>query len=84
MDCVSMLGHVTHLLMGTPAGDGAIQALAGKRHLRQFHTDTGLATLVGLDGLFGLSFFWHSPTFISAGLEPARASAQPWFLGMSG
>ena len=31
-------------------------------------TDQGLASLAGLDGLFGLSFFWHCPKFTSAGL----------------
>jgi len=114
--------------MGTPAGDNAVQALAGKRHLRQFHTgrgvtdaglslfhqfpifktwrggeieyglasaiaepnhlvidgpftDAGLATLVGLDGLFGLSFFWHSPAFTSAGLAPLERLSNLGFLG---
>jgi hypothetical protein len=115
-------------LLGTPAGDGAIQALAGKRHLRQFSTgrgvtdrglallhqlpifktwhggevkiglmsadaepnrllidgpftDAGLASLVGLDGLFGLTFFWHCPAFTSAGLEPLKHLPNLGFLG---
>jgi hypothetical protein len=102
-------------LMGTPSGDGAIEALADKAHLKQLttgreltdagiehlhripafkawlggdikyglmgagawptrvtidgpFTDAGLAKLKGLDGLFGLGFFWHCPGFTSAGL----------------
>ena len=31
-------------------------------------TDEGLARLRGLDGLFGLNFFWHSKAFTSGGL----------------
>ena len=101
-------------LMGTPSGDGAIAALAGKAKLKQLttgreltdkgiehlhqipafktwqggeiryglmgagawptratidgpFTDAGLAKLKGLDGLFGLGMFWHSPAFTSAG-----------------
>jgi hypothetical protein len=115
-------------LLGTPAGDGAIQALGGKRNLRQFSTgrgvtdaglwflhqfpifktwhggeielelmsaeagpnrllidgpftDAGLASLVGLDGLFGLTFFWHSPAFTAAGLEPLKHLQNLGFLG---
>jgi hypothetical protein len=36
-------------------------------------TDRGLAQLQGLDGLFGLGFFWHSPAFTSAGLAHLAA-----------
>jgi hypothetical protein len=115
-------------VMGTPAGDGAIRALAGKRHLRRFSTgrgvtdaglallhqfpifktwhggevqlelmsadagpnrllidgpftDAGLASLVGLDGLFGLTFFWHCPAFTAAGLEPLKHLPNLGFLG---
>ena len=35
-------------LTGAPAGDGAIQALAGKRHLRQFHTGRAAITNAGV------------------------------------
>jgi hypothetical protein len=111
-------------LMGTPSGDGAIRALAGKSNLHQLHTgarvtdaglpllhefphfktplktwtagkvdlalvgqgsvppnqltidgpftDAGIASLRGLDGLFGLGFFWHCPAFTSAGLAGLR------------
>ena len=44
-------------------------------------TDAGLATLAGLDGLFGLSFFWHCPAFTSAGLEPLKHLPKLQFLG---
>jgi hypothetical protein len=47
-------------------------------------TDAGLADLVGLDGLFGLSFFWHSPVFTSAGLEPLRRLPKLGLLGCQG
>lgn len=47
-------------------------------------TDSGLADLVGLDGLFGLSFFWHSPAFTSIGLQPLRRLPNLGFLGCQG
>ena len=115
-------------LMGTPAGDGAIRALTGKRHLHRFKTgrcvtdaglsllhqfpifktwhggemkyglmsadaepnhllldgpftNAGLASLAGLEGLFGLTFFWHCPAFTAAGLEPLRHLPSLGFLG---
>jgi F-box/leucine-rich repeat protein 14 len=102
-------------LMGTPTGDGALNALRGKPGLHRLSTgklvtdrgipllqdfpafrkwaardiplglmtftpdahsllldgpftDEGLARLRGLDGLFGLNFFWHSKAFTSGGL----------------
>jgi hypothetical protein len=118
-------------LMGTPTGDGAINALRGKRRLHTLHTgklvtdrgipllhdysiftkpqqpevandlmsvsagandllldgpftDAGLAHLAGLDGLFGLSFFWHSPAFTGAGLAALAALPNLIFLGCQG
>jgi hypothetical protein len=115
-------------LLGTPTGDGAIQALAGKRHLRRFKTgrgvtdaglkflhqfpifktwhggeikyglmsaeaepnhllidgeftNTGLAGIAGLEGLFALSFFRHCPAFTTAGLEPLKHLPNLGFLG---
>jgi hypothetical protein len=47
-------------------------------------TDHGLASLVGLDGLFGLSFFLHSPAFTSSGLAPLRQLPNLGFLGVPG
>ena len=115
-------------VMGTPTGDGAVRALAGKPLLRRFSTgrnvtdaglallhqfpvfkswkggdpdiglmsfdsspnhlmidgpfsDAGLAGLVGLERLFGLSFFWHCPAFTSAGLAPLKHLPMLGFLG---
>ena len=115
-------------LLGTPTGDGAIQALAGKRHLRRFKTgrgvtdaglglfhqfpifktwhggeikyelmsaeaepnhllidgpftNAGLAGLAELEGLFGLTFFWHCPAFTARGLEPLKHLSNLGFLG---
>jgi len=129
---VAHLAFCDHLedvnLLGTPAGDGAIRALAGKRHLRRFKTgrgvtdaglrlfhqfpifrtwhggeikyglmsaeaepnhllidgpftDTGLASLAGLEGLFALTFFWHCRAFTAAGLEPLKHLPNLGFLG---
>jgi hypothetical protein len=44
-------------------------------------TNAGLARLVGLDGLYGLSFFWHSNRFTGAGLAPLKELPQLGFLG---
>jgi hypothetical protein len=118
-------------LLGTPTGDGAINALRGKRHLASLHTgklvtdrglpllhdfpvfrtpkqpdfpydlmsftagandlvldgpftDAGLASLAGLDGLFGVSFFWHSPAYTGAGLAALASLPNLLFLGCQG
>ncbi len=118
-------------LMGSPAGDGTLAALVGKRNLRHLKTgtrttdaalpllheypifkmwhggeerhslmsaeselnhlmidgpftDAGLTHLRGLDGLFGLSFFWHSKAFTSAGLAPLADLPNLAFLGCEG
>jgi hypothetical protein len=118
-------------LLGTTAGDGVIQALAGKPHLRHFKsgrgvtddglrclhdlpifktwrsgeikyglmsadaepnhlsidgpfTNAGLGSLIGLDGLFGLTFFWHCRQFTSAGLERLKHLPNLGFLGCEG
>ena len=44
-------------------------------------TNAGVASLVGLDGLFALTFFWHCPQFTSAGLAPLRNLPNLGFLG---
>ena len=60
-------------LLGTPAGDGAIQALAGNRHLRRFQTGRGVTDA-------GLALFHQFPVFktwhggeITYGLMSAQA-----------
>jgi hypothetical protein len=118
-------------LLGTPTGDGAIEALTGKRNLRRFKTgrlvtdaglrllhqfpafktwqggeikydlisfgaeptnllldgpftDKGMEAVAGLDGLFGLSFFWHVSQLTPAGLKPLAGLANLGFLGCQG
>lgn len=115
-------------LLGTHTGDGAIQALIGKRDLRRFKTgrlvtdaglpllhqfpvfkawqggqmkyelmspdaepnhllldgpftDKGFASIAGLDGLFGLTFFWHVSMLTAAGLKPLADLPKLGFLG---
>jgi hypothetical protein len=118
-------------LLGTPTGDGAINALTGKRKLRRFKsgrlvtdaglplfqqfpmfktwqggeltyslmspdggpthllldgtfTDNGVASLAGLEGLFGLSFFWHISALTPNGLEPLAHLPNLGLLGCEG
>jgi hypothetical protein len=47
-------------------------------------TDAGLARLAGLDGVFGLGFFWHCPNFTAAGLAALRDLPRLGFLGCGG
>ncbi|MBS1786214.1 MAG: hypothetical protein JST85_00750 [Acidobacteria bacterium] len=44
-------------------------------------TNRGLETLAGLDGLFGLSFFWHLSALTSDGLGALMGLANLGFLG---
>ena len=118
-------------LLGTPTGDGAIQALTGKPNLRRLRTgrrvtdaglpflhqfpvfkswqggalryslmsadagpnhllldgpftDEGLARLAGLNGLFGLSFFWHVSAMTPASLRSLADLPNLGFLGCDG
>jgi hypothetical protein len=118
-------------LLGTPTGDGALRALAGKPRLRRVatgrcvtdaglailrdfpvfagwrggdpaydlmgsdagpnqlivdgpFTDAGLALLAGLEGLFALSFFWHSPSYGRSGIERLRDLPHLAVLGCDG
>jgi hypothetical protein len=118
-------------LMGTPTGDGALNALRGKPGLHRLSTgklvtdrgipllqdfpafrqwgnpeislglmtftpdtqsllldgpftDAGLARLRGLDGLFGLNFFWHSKSFTSGGLAALGALPNLGMVGIDG
>jgi hypothetical protein len=119
-------------LLGSPTGDGAIQALHGKPHLRYLKTgrlvtdaglpmlhdlpvfkswhggeprydlmsfgdagpnflmidgpftDEGLAALDGLDGVFGLGFFWHVSRLTSDGLRSLAELPNLGALGCEG
>jgi len=118
-------------LMGSPTGDGAIRALAGKPSLRRFSTgrqvtdaglallhrfpvfktwqggelrysmmefdagpnfllldgpftDAGTAQLAALEGVFALTFFWHTSALTAKGLEPLAALPHLGFLGCGG
>ena len=132
---VAQLASCEHLedvnLLGTPTGDGALRALAGKRALRRVRTgrqvtdaglpllqqfpaftswqggevryslmspdaepthllldgpftDQGMSHLAGLDGLFGLSFFWHVSALTADALAPLANLANLGFLGCEG
>lgn len=96
-------------VMGSPTGDGLLEALRGKPNLRMLQTgrlvtdaglaflqelplfrkwtgstdedeptrllidgpftDQGLASLAGLDGVYGLDLFWHVTNITAAGFE---------------
>ena len=118
-------------LLGTPTGDGAVRALAGKTALRKLKTgklvtdaglalmhqfpafrawqvalpryglmsfdaepthllidgpftNAGLASLAGLDGLFGLSFFWHVSEMTPDGLGALAGLSNLGFLSCQG
>jgi hypothetical protein len=47
-------------------------------------TGQGLASLVGLNGLVGLSFFWHASALTGAGLQPLADLPNLGFLGCQG
>jgi hypothetical protein len=47
-------------------------------------TDAGLTALEGLDGVVGLSFFWHSKAFTAAGLRSLRRMQRLEFFGVDG
>ncbi len=47
-------------------------------------TNKGLASLAGLDGLFGLSFFWHISALTPSDLKPLAGLANLGFLGCEG
>ena len=133
---VANLAFCDHLervdLLGSPTGDGAINALRGKRHLRHFKTgrlvtdaglpllhdfpvfktwqggeprfdlmsfgdaepnflmldgpfsDAGFAALAGLDGVFGLGFFWHVSELTADGLRPLAKLPNLGALGCEG
>jgi hypothetical protein len=47
-------------------------------------TNSGIANLTGLDGLFGLSFFWHCPAFTGEGLKSLKDVPNLGFLACEG
>jgi hypothetical protein len=65
---------------------GLMGAGSGPNHLMLDgpFTNQGLTALAGLDGLFGVSFFWHCPAFTSAGLAPLKDLANLGFVGCEG
>ena len=67
-------GEISYSLMSADAGPSHL-LLDGP------FTDAGLAQLAGLDGLFGLTFFWHCPAFTAAGLAPLARLPNLGFLG---
>jgi hypothetical protein len=62
----------------------AFSALPTDLMLDGSFTDRGLSALVGLDGLVGLSFFWHCTALTSAALAVVRQLANLRFLGCQG
>jgi len=60
-----------------------MNAEAGPNHLVLDgpFTNRGVASLVGLDGLFGLSFFWHASAITPEGLAPLVRLPNLGFLG---
>jgi hypothetical protein len=107
-------------LMGSPTGDGAIEALQGKAQLRSFasgrlvtdaglrllhnfprfktwqgdestrllidgpFTNTGLASLASLEGIFDLDLFWHVTGITSAGFAHLAGLPNLGSLGADG
>ncbi len=67
-------GQISYSLMSADAGPSHL-LLDGP------FTNSGLAQLAGLDGLFGLTFFWHCPAFTAAGLAPLAHLPNLGFLG---
>lgn len=70
-------GEIRYGLMGAQAEPNFLQVDGP-------FTDAGLASLTSLEGLFGLSFFWHCPAFTSAGLAPLRELPNLGWLGCEG
>ena len=47
-------------------------------------TNRGVASLAGLEGVFGLNFFWHCPAMTGAGFEPLQDLPNLGVLGCDG
>ena len=70
-------------------GEGELEMMTfdtGPNHLIVDGTfsDSGIARLAGLHGLFGLSFFWHTSGFSAAALSALGALPHLAFLGLQG
>jgi len=65
---------------------GLMSAIAEPNHLLVDgpFSNAGVAGLIGLDGLFGLSFFWHAGGMTGAGLEPLKSLPHLGMLGCGG
>jgi hypothetical protein len=65
---------------------GLMGAEAGPNHLMVDgpFTDQGLIALVGLDGLFGINFFWHTTACTSDGLKVLAQLPRLGMLGCEG
>lgn len=70
-------GEARYSLMGAEAGPNHLM-IDGP------FTDAGLRALRGLDGLFGLGFFWHSQAFTADGLAWLADLPNLAFLGCEG
>jgi hypothetical protein len=70
-------GELTYSLMDSEAGPTQL-TLDGP------FTDAGVAALAGLDGLFALSFFWHTPALTPTGLAALAGLLNLGLLGCEG
>jgi RNA polymerase sigma factor (sigma-70 family) len=71
---------------GGPMNYALLSADAEPNHLLLDGTFTnqGLAALAGLDGLFALSFFWHTSVLTASGLQALAQLPNLGFLGCEG
>jgi hypothetical protein len=70
-------GELMYSLMDSEAGPNQL-TLDGP------FTDTGVTSLTGLEGLFALSFFWHTSALTPDGLAPLATLPNLGFLGCEG
>jgi hypothetical protein len=70
-------GELKYSLMDSEAGPNQL-TLDGP------FTDAGMTMLAGLDGLFALSFFWHTSALTPDGLAPLASLPNLGFLGCEG
>ncbi|MGC4045969.1 MAG: hypothetical protein QM758_19425 [Armatimonas sp.] len=95
----ALAGHANlhNLIVGRSLTDVGLLLLHDLPQFRQAHagiqpellldgpvTNTGLHALAGLDGLYQLGFFWHTPALTSAGLAALAALPQLQALACEG